>query len=205
MPKIQDHLRYQLEGIAVNTYRTIGQLDKAKAICVEKFLSHPSTINLSAAIEFTEKKEISQLKGRVNDSIFKNNELHLSHLSYLQQDNQHLLANEYLLTRHELLNGDDYSSLIPAAKAFESSGYPLAASLVWRALINSVLERSYNKAYAYTAKYVKSLHALAHEISEWQGYPDHQKYLTQLHSAHFRKKSFWKMLPEEFLQVIQTE
>jgi len=194
----------KLQNIAVDTYIKIGQPDKAKTVRTNQFLYHPSRITLDSASEFASKEELQSLKQQVRDTILAEQELSHSHLRYLLETGDHLLANAYLLDHHSEINGDSYSSLIDSAKSFESSGYPLASSLIWRALAKSILERAYSKAYPYAARYIKSLHSLAPSIDSWLEHPDHAKFLSELHQQHYRKSSFWKHIPEAIQQLAQS-
>ena len=90
------------------------------------------------------------------------------------------------------LNGDHYSSLLPMAKAMEAEGRNLAASMIYRALLESILERKYYKAYPHAARYLRKLDTLADGIKDWQDLGNHEKYLSWVDLAHGKKSSFWK-------------
>lgn len=201
---VQDYQVYKLRDIAVDTYRITGQKDKAQAILTDDFLSHPTIKRLQGLAEFASDSEIEQLKEQIRITILQSKTLHLYHLDYLQESGQHILANEHLLSHHDQINGDHYSNLIPLAKTFASHGFPLAATLIWRELANSILTRAYSKAYPYAADYVNSLHSLASQIDSWQGHPCHKDYLQKTHSVHFRKKAFWNRVPQEIQQLAQS-
>lgn len=89
------------------------------------------------------------------------------------------------------LKGEFYHTLLPMAKDMEAEGKYLAASMIYRALLDSVLERKYYKAYPYAARYLRKLDALAPEIDDWQDLGEHEKYHARLNHAHARKTSFW--------------
>jgi hypothetical protein len=70
-------------------------------------------------------------------------------------------------------------------------GRKLAASLIYRNLLNSLLERSYNKGYSITATYLRKLDLLALEIEDWVGFREHGLYHVWLNQEHGKKSSFW--------------
>lgn len=79
----------------------------------------------------------------------------------------------------------------PNIRQTEKEHYPLAASLIYRSLLDSIMERKKTMAYGYGAHYLKKLDALAEGISDWQGVPDHQAFMTEFRAQHGRKYSFW--------------
>jgi len=100
-------------------------------------------------------------------------------------------AETYLLNRADQLNGDFYGSLLPLAEALEKNGRALVASVLYRALLDSILRRAQTKTYPHGVRYLKKLDKLAASISGWRGIEDHAAYLINLRQNHGRKTSFW--------------
>jgi len=73
----------------------------------------------------------------------------------------------------------------------ESEGRNLAASIIYRSLLSSVLERGYTKAYPHGIRYLKKLDKLAASISDWNTFDDHKEFKDDIYEAHGRKRSFW--------------
>jgi hypothetical protein len=186
----------KLSGI-VATYLKINHPDKAKCIRRDAFLRSPSRPPLDQVAEFAPAEEVDSLKKQTQEATLSDPKFNTAHLHFLLETGAHLMANEYLLSCHEQLNGDDYGSLPKLATTFASLGYPLAASLIWRALTDSVLARATFKAYPHAARYLKLLHQHAESVSQWQGHTDHESYLRQLQTNHARKSGFWKHVPDE--------
>lgn len=90
------------------------------------------------------------------------------------------------------LNGDFYSTLLPMAKAMESEDRLLAAYVIYRALLESILDRKFYKAYPHAAKYLRKLDMLALEIDDWQDLGEHGGYHVWLNQVHGKKSSFWR-------------
>ena len=100
-------------------------------------------------------------------------------------------AADYLVERADQLDGDYYEALLPLVDAMEASGKSLAATVLYRALLDSILGHARNKAYGHGARYLKKLDWLARMIDDWRGIEDHQVYSARLHEKHGRKTSFW--------------
>jgi hypothetical protein len=100
-------------------------------------------------------------------------------------------AEEYLIARADRINGDYYARLLPLAKAMESENRNLAASLLYRSLLVSILERSYTKAYSHGVRYLKKLDSLAAKTTDWKNFEDHEAFKNSILQTHGRKKSFW--------------
>jgi hypothetical protein len=180
----------QLRDIAVATYLTLGESEKAKNLRVSQFLESPSVTRLKTLPDFTDEPERKALLKKASAAIISEKALAKSSLRFLQETDQYLLANEFLLSRHDQLNGDFYDFLATAAKNFEGKDYPLAASLIWRTLADSILTRASLKAYPHAARYLVNLHGLAPKIDSWEKHPNHTSYLQGLRQNHGRKSSF---------------
>ena len=81
--------------------------------------------------------------------------------------------------------------LLPLARELEGAGRALAASLLYRALLDSILRRGNNRNYAIGARYLQKLDALAPDVGDWGSFTSHKVYQSELRLAHGRKTSFW--------------
>lgn len=100
-------------------------------------------------------------------------------------------AEAYLLERAGMLDGDFYTGLLPLAEAMETGGRALCASIIYRALLDSILNRARAKAYAHGAGHLEKPDMLAPAVSDWRGFERHKLYLKHLRDQHARKRSFW--------------
>ena len=94
-------------------------------------------------------------------------------------------------TRSEELDGDLYHILTPAADALREK-HPLAAVLLWRAMIDHALTEGRSTRYGHAADHLMDCAALDAEISDYRTFTPHLTYLENLHARHERKTSFWK-------------
>ena len=79
------------------------------------------------------------------------------------------------------------------AKVFEAREYYLVATLIYRALLDSILRRARPTTYSYGVRYLRKLGKIASKISDWRGFEDDAAYATRIHEAHYRKRKFWSM------------
>ncbi len=95
------------------------------------------------------------------------------------------------LDRESELDGRDYHALNAAAEIL-ADAHPLAATVVRRRMIDSVLERAASPSYAYAAKNLAACAQLAADI-DWTGsqWPSHADYVADLIARHGRKDGFW--------------
>jgi hypothetical protein len=95
--------------------------------------------------------------------------------------------------RPGLWAGERYTILAPAAEAL-AQDYPRAATLLYRALLDDILDRGRSQAYGHGAAYLKELDRIA-ERADLAGLdPDPQAYRAALKRRHGRKYGFWDLV-----------
>jgi hypothetical protein len=99
-------------------------------------------------------------------------------------------VNRLVLDRYGELNGDFYELLTPAADALEPR-YPLAATLMRRAMIDFALNKARVKRYPHAARHLVECAKLDARIEDYGQHPTHEAYEQALRLAHGRKRGFW--------------
>ena len=102
-------------------------------------------------------------------------------------------AARMVLDRREEWRGQRWQWLVPAAEALEPD-HPLAASLLYRALLDDILGRARSPAYGHGARQLAKLDALARQLEPGELVPDHATYRAALRKAHGRKSGFWSLI-----------
>ena len=103
------------------------------------------------------------------------------------------LAAKLVLGKSDVWDGRHYGALGGAAAALEES-FPLAATVLYRALLNAILARAKSPAYGHGASYLAKLGELAVDVSEGGGLESHAAYLLAIKKAHGRKVGFWSIV-----------
>ena len=102
-------------------------------------------------------------------------------------------AATLVLERAAELDGDHYEILTPAAEALAGK-YPLAATLLLRAMINFSLKNSRASRYKHAARHLLDCSGLASAIKDYRSFEPHDAYEARLRREHGRKSSFWRLV-----------
>ena len=103
-------------------------------------------------------------------------------------------AAKLVLAKAGQWDGRHYGPLSDAAAVLEEK-FPLAASVLYRALLDDILTRGKSQAYGHGARYLAKLDSLAAEIPAWGGIDNHVAYTLGLQKGHGRKYGFWSLTP----------
>ena len=107
------------------------------------------------------------------------------------------LAADLIVRNHDQWDGRQYYFLPPIAQTLEHE-YSLAATVIYRALIDDILSRARSKAYGHAARYLAKLSILAQDAKVIQshnaGITDHPAYVQSLRARHGRKTGFWSLV-----------
>ncbi len=97
----------------------------------------------------------------------------------------------YVFSRVEKLNGLSYYSLPGIAESLVKHECYLAATMLYRCLLDSIMERAYAKSYHHGVDYLHAMDTFSPLIRDWKGYPTHNAYKVRLLQENKRKTSFW--------------
>lgn len=183
--------QYEREELLQDIYTGSGDTEKLIELRTGQFQKSPSKLTLGDLVKLLGEEERPRLIKEAVQQIMQQGELSLSSISFLLETGEIDSAEQYLLDRAEQLDGYDYDRLPEYAKHFEKHDRLLACSLIYRCLLDSILQRAYTKAYSYGARYLKKLDKLAAEITDWERFPDHGQYTQKIRTQHKLKRSFW--------------
>jgi hypothetical protein len=99
------------------------------------------------------------------------------------------LAAALVLDRADLMDGDHYEILTPAAEALADKN-PLAATVLLRAMIDFSLEQARSKRYSHVARHLPDCARLAERSEDWGDTEPQDAYVARLKTGHGRKSSF---------------
>jgi hypothetical protein len=183
---------FEWEDARIDVLEALGRADDAQAArwgCFERSLS---STHLRAYLK------------RLPD--FADVEAEEKALNYAQRSRNLLQALSFLvswpaldraanlvLQRSDELDGDHYEILTPAADALASK-YPLAATLVLRAMIDFTLRNNRSSRYRHAARHLLDCSSLGSAIEEFGRFEPHDVYGARLRRQHRRKSSFWSLI-----------
>ena len=102
-------------------------------------------------------------------------------------------AAALVLRRAGELDGDQYEILPRAADALAAK-YPLAATLLLRALIDFTLGKARSSRYKHAARHLEECASLAAAVSDFGAFEPHDVYVARLRREHGRKESLWSLI-----------
>jgi hypothetical protein len=107
------------------------------------------------------------------------------------------LAARVVVRNHEAWSGSDWHILPPIADRLQHE-CPLAATILYRVLLDDILARARSKAYGHAVKYLAALERLA-AASETAGdrpadLSSHAQHREGLGAKHGRKSGFWALV-----------
>jgi len=107
------------------------------------------------------------------------------------------LAADLIVIHRQQWNGGNWHSLPKIASLLEHD-HPLAATILYRALLDEILSKARSKAYGHGAKYLAKLASLADDadVNRPVEMPDHATYHADLKADHRRKSGFWRQAGE---------
>lgn len=167
-----------------------GDPEQLAALLRAEFDALPSLETLNALLNVVGFDQKDAILKKTIDDIFQGERFHTWHAEFLITLDRIDLAADYVIKHGNTIDGSYYGGVLSLAKAFAAT-HPLAASLLYRSLVSSVLERGYTKAYPHGIKYLKRLDSLAKKMVDWQTTPSHENFKEQLFKSYSRKRSFW--------------
>lgn len=102
-------------------------------------------------------------------------------------------ADRLVRERLAALDGRLYEALRPSAEALEEK-FPEAACLLYRRMIESVLDRGSSKQYQYAARDLMACTRLAPHLPVPGSIESHAEFVARLQKGHGRKYGFWGLI-----------
>lgn len=102
-------------------------------------------------------------------------------------------AANLVLQRAGELDGDHYEILTPTADALAGK-YPLAATMILRAMIDFSLTNSRSARYKHAARHLLDCASLSTAITDFGCFEPHEVYQATLLHKHGKKSSFWSLI-----------
>ena len=183
--------RSEKEALLLEIYRKQGKTEEVQVILYRKFRSYRCLDYLENLLEVIGESKRAELLAEELELIDQDENLNLTNAEFLVAIDKLSEAEAYLLKFHEQLNGQFYGSLLAFAEAFESHQKYLLTSLLYRSLLDAILDQGKSKAYYHGVKYLRKLDLLAEKIDDGGKFDSHEVYKESVLDKHKRKRSFW--------------
>ncbi|MDB4198233.1 hypothetical protein N9777_08235 [Ascidiaceihabitans sp.] len=99
-------------------------------------------------------------------------------------------AAQLVKARADELDGDHSELLTTAADALRER-HPLAATLLWRAMINFALVEGRMSRFGHAASHINDCDTVAPEVDTFETFQSHNQYVDELRVRHESESSFW--------------
>jgi hypothetical protein len=100
-------------------------------------------------------------------------------------------AEARLLAEPGRIDGNQYGSLVPLAKALRNHDCPRGETVIYRALLKGILDRAYARAYGHAARYWSQLQQIANGTTSLLTLTSHDEFEAEIRARHGRKTAFW--------------
>lgn len=104
-------------------------------------------------------------------------------------------CSKLIRNRHQQISGENYYTIRPIVNVLKEID-PLSATLLFRRLVEPVLERAISKYYDFAVKDLLSCQKLSEKINDWGPFERHVDYFNRIFLAHKKKHSLWQRYEE---------
>lgn len=104
-------------------------------------------------------------------------------------------AAQLVLARATEIDGNLFFLLDPAARLIEGK-HPLAATLVWPAMVEDTLECAKFTRYKHAARHLLECASLAPAVQDFGTSETHESFVACLRAKHSRKSKFWTQVAD---------
>ncbi|ARZ23512.1 hypothetical protein BK210_09460 [Brucella melitensis] len=102
-------------------------------------------------------------------------------------------ASKLVVSRTSEMDGDHYELMSDAAEKL-SAKFPLAATILLRAMIDFTLNNARSSRYKHAARHLLECGALSRSIEDYHSFAPHEAYIADLRKMHGRKHGFWPLV-----------
>lgn len=179
------------DNLLIAIYREQGNAKKLIETAWRLFRRDRNVDSLEVLLNAVGKEKRSSIVKEAAKAILETNEFDSGDAGFLVEAGRIEDAETYIIAHAKKLNGDFYSGLLELAKEMLKHDRLVAASVIYRALLDSILARAKSKYYHHGVSYLKKLDSLAPKVRDWKEVDPHSLFVTNLRQKHKLKSSFW--------------
>ena len=186
----RDQAPMEWEEVRVDVLVALGRPDEAQAFQWQRFVATLNATHLQAYLRRLPDFDDFEAEQRAMSHALAFGDVHRALAFFIGWPDLQR-ASELVLIRAGELDGDLYELLSPAADALDAK-YPLAATLLRRAMIGFVLRAARSSRYKHAARHLDDCRAAATQVMDFGSLPDHSAFERELRATHGRKAGFWQ-------------
>lgn len=191
IPANESTNRYEIEEILKEIYAMQGDKESLIALQYKKFKSYRTLDNFQELLLAIGQEKREEILANELVSICQSPSFNDDDAQFLSDVGMVDALGAYVFARVDTLDGSDYYTLPKIADTLAKHKHYLASSLLYRSLLDSMMERAYAKAYHHGVDYLNAMDAFAPLIKDWKTFPTHNSYKVNLLLENKRKTSFW--------------
>ena len=181
----------QRDELLTKIFRAQNDTQKLSEISWKTFLNFRSKNTLDELLSAIGEGNRNSIVKNQTEKILEDQEFESSDAVFLIECDRIDDAELHIIANRDKLGQEHYTQLLLLAKPMLEHKKYLAASIVYRELLESILARSISKYYRYGISYLKKLDSIAPEVTDWRDVQPHGDYVIDLRKQHKFKSSFW--------------
>lgn len=189
--KKERYMAPALTKLLSDIYRALNNKDKLAEILHRIFSTTHALTDLQELLDIVGNDKREEIIDCEIVSIFQKDYFDAYHAGFMLSVDKVEETERYIFKHAESIDGIFYNSLLPLAEKMSSQGHYLAASLIYRSLLLSILERANSTIYKHGVEYLCKLDRLASSVKDWKTFISHSDFMEFLAEKHKRKSSFW--------------
>ncbi|NBV85161.1 MAG: hypothetical protein EBS01_02590 [Verrucomicrobia bacterium] len=182
---------YKKAKLLTEIHQALGNKGELERMAREALFKHPSTSTMESLLALVGTEQRPAILSDVSNSIFRNTGFSATAAVFLAEAGLIGEADAYILERRTGVSGTQYERLLPLASRLAHEGRTLAATVLYRAMLEAILEPALYAAYGPAAHHLHKLATIASQITDWQTLEPHAAYAAHIRARHSRKTSFW--------------
>lgn len=187
------HYASERRDVLVAIHSILGNTAEVSGLHWEGFVSSAGPVAARRFLETLPEGEREKALERMFQHVLAGGYSPLTKAAFFAEMGDPATAAELVLAAQGQFNGENYPEILDLIKLIERT-QPLAASVLYRAVMEAVLKRAIAKYYPHAVRYAKQLAKLAEGVSDWRSVIPHEDYWRAIQQTHARKQSFWSRL-----------
>lgn len=186
---------YEQRRLEADILDGLKRRDEAQAVRWKEFERTLSVVALRAYIakldDFAEFDELD----KAFDAVRKSPNIYQALVFFIGWPKLDMAASHVM--RHAgKWQGQSYYGLAEAADVL-SPDYPIAATLLYRLLLKTILDRGESVAYTHGATYLAAMSDIKARLPHELPFVSHDEFIDEIRRKHGRKYGFWQLIPGE--------
>ena len=193
MGDIEKRFLSERNDLLAKVYEALGEEVKLRQVILEEFHHSGSATDAKRLVGMAPETEKASLRSQLDRLVLESVGSPSRQAEYFVAMGDLETAEQVVVENVGSFNGDFYESLLQIAEALQED-YPVGSSVLYRAMMESVLNRAISKYYPHAIRYYNYLKEFDSRINEWKGVQPHQIYWNEIKEKHAKKSAFWRRI-----------